>query len=176
MSTRNVFLKAYSQHKSNAKNRGIEMRLTFKEWKKIWLESGKWNERGRLRGQFCMCRFGDLGHYELNNVFIGQGSENVSAAQKYKAKSSETRQRISESNKGVLKYYNIGVDNVMHRPEVKAKISAALSGGNHYRARRIKTPYGEFPSGTVAAKSLGIPKPTVYWRCKYQVLGWSFLT
>lgn len=174
MTTKDPFLKAYTQHKSNAKTRGVEMRMTFAEWKDVWLLSGKWHQRGKFRGQFCMCRIGDFGHYEVGNVFIGEVVDNVSFAQKDRLKSEITRHRMSVAWMGVAREYCRGPMNVMHRPEVKAKMSAAIGGGRHYRAKRVISPYGEFPSGTVAAKLLGIPKPTVHWRCKHEILGWSY--
>jgi hypothetical protein len=55
----------------------LEMRLTFDQWLSIWLESGKILMRGVWKGQYCMARKGDLGHYEVGNVFIQLASENA---------------------------------------------------------------------------------------------------
>lgn len=35
----------YNQAKQNARNRCIPWRLSFKEWKRIWLESGHWEDK-----------------------------------------------------------------------------------------------------------------------------------
>ena len=37
------------------------------------------------------------------------------------------------------------------------------------------TPMGEFESGADAAKELGIPKPTVHWRCSRSWNGWAYV-
>jgi len=66
----------YSLHKHNAKHRGILFRLTFDEWCSIWKQSRKWNQRGWRKGQYCMCRPGDRGAYEVGNVIICLASEN----------------------------------------------------------------------------------------------------
>lgn len=54
----------------------IEFRLTYEEWFKIWEDSGHLEERGRGVGKYCMSRYGDLGHYEIGNVFIQMFSSN----------------------------------------------------------------------------------------------------
>lgn len=174
MATKDPFRKAYTQQKGNAKRRGLEMRLTFEEWKQLWLDSGHWDERGRGACKYCMMRKGDQGHYEINNVFIGLNAKNVSDGNLGKPDSEETKNKKSLALIGKPKPWVRGESNPMHRPEVKAKISVALSGGKHYNAKRVITPMGEFESGTVAAKELGIPKPTVHWRCSRSWNGWAY--
>jgi hypothetical protein len=174
MATKDPFRKAYTQQKSNVRQRGLEMRLTFEEWKQIWLESGYWDERGRGACKYCMMRRGDLGHYEIGNVFIGTGAQNVSDGNLGKPDSEETKRKKSLALSGQPKSWARGDGNPMHRPEVKAKISAAIGGGKHYKAREIITPLGRFDSGVTAAKELGILKPTVYWRCKNNWNGWGY--
>lgn len=69
----------FCQHRYNtAKRPGIEFRLSFEEWWAIWELSGRWSERGRGGEKYCMCRFGDVGHYSVGNVFIATNSENAS--------------------------------------------------------------------------------------------------
>jgi hypothetical protein len=174
MATKDPFRKAYTQQKGNVHHRGLEMRLTFEEWKQIWLESGHWEERGRGACRYCMMRKGDQGHYEVGNVFIGTNAQNVSDGNLGRPDSEETKRKKSEALTGLPKLWARGDGNPMHRPEVKAKISAAIGGGRHYSARRVVTPFGEFDSGTTAAKELGIPKPTVYWRCSRSWNGWTY--
>lgn len=55
----------------------LEMKLTFDEWLAIWLESGKLLQMGRRKGQYCMARKNDLGHYQIGNVYIQLTSENA---------------------------------------------------------------------------------------------------
>jgi hypothetical protein len=174
MVIKDPFRKAYMQQKCNVRRRGLELRLTFEEWKQIWLDSGFWEQRGRGSCNYCMMRKGDQGHYEAGNVFIGTNARNASDGNLGKPTSETTKQKIASALKGQRNYWVEGARNPMHRPEVKAKISAAIGGGKHYRAKRVITPLGEFESGTVAAKELGIPKPTVHWRCSRSWNGWSY--
>lgn len=69
-------LKRFYAHRSNAKLRNIPFLLTFHQWRRIWLESGKWDQCGWRRGQYCMARFGDKGAYEIGNVRICLAEEN----------------------------------------------------------------------------------------------------
>lgn len=66
------------QRNSATHHRGIEWKLTFKEWISVW--DGHWDKRGRGHG-LVMCRRKDKGAYELGNVFIAPGSFNNSAYQ-----------------------------------------------------------------------------------------------
>lgn len=70
--------RAFYVQRQNAKQRGIEWRLTFDEWNRVWQDSGRWDSRGRGAGQYVMSRHGDKGAYEAGNVFINLGSQNVS--------------------------------------------------------------------------------------------------
>lgn len=72
------FRKAFHNHRSNAKFRGIGFELAFEHWLKIWLDSGHLAERGNKRGQYCMARFGDKGPYAVGNVKIITMEENRS--------------------------------------------------------------------------------------------------
>ena len=67
----------YHRHKFNAKKRGVEFLLTFEEWWDIWQASGKWEQRGKGRGQYVMARSGDQGAYERGNVRICPVRENL---------------------------------------------------------------------------------------------------
>lgn len=77
-------LEKYKAHKQSCSNRKdkngnqILMKLTFDEWCYIWDQSGKWEERGRGIGKYCMSRKNDIGHYEIGNVQIKLFSENTS--------------------------------------------------------------------------------------------------
>jgi hypothetical protein len=68
----------FLQQRTNARNRGIDFRLTFEEWRDWWLATGHVDERGRLRGQWVMARPGDRGAYELGNIICLRAEENVS--------------------------------------------------------------------------------------------------
>ena len=60
--------------------RGIEFHLTFEEWCNIWDQSGHYAERGRGDGKYCMSRYGDIGAYEVGNVFIQLNLDNSKQA------------------------------------------------------------------------------------------------
>ncbi|EBG9723259.1 TPA: hypothetical protein G9F28_004607 [Salmonella enterica] len=64
-------LHAFRAQRVHALSRGVEWSLIFWDWWQIWQASGKWELRGRGAGSFCMCRKGDEGAYEKNNVYIG---------------------------------------------------------------------------------------------------------
>ena len=170
------YRKAYTQQKANAKQRGLEMRMSFDEWKSVWIESGFWDNRGRGSENYCMCRNNDQGHYEVGNVFIAQNKCNVSEGNLGKVVSQETRHKISEAHTGKSHDYARGENNVMHRPEVKAKMSQAVGGSNNYRAKTVVSPFGIFGSTTEASKELGIPAVTIQWRCRHNKAGWSYET
>jgi hypothetical protein len=166
--------KKFSAHKSNAKRRGIEFNLTFDEWKQIWLNSGKWDQRGRGAEKYCMCRIGDKGAYSVENVFIGQGKHNVSEGNIGKPDSPETKLKKSQAAKGKKHPWSAGDKNPMHRPDVKVKVSQAICGENHYNHKGVVTPFGYFVTTKVAANSLCIKKSTVEWRCRHNKLGFSY--
>lgn len=58
----------YLKHKTSAKRRGIEFKLTFEEWWAIW--APHYESRGTSAGQMQMCRTGDVGPYASWNVRI----------------------------------------------------------------------------------------------------------
>lgn len=90
----------YKCHKDAAKSRNIDFLLTFDEWWDIWNQSGKWEERGRKRGQYCMSRYGDTGSYSADNVFIQPHGQNIKDANKGRIKSNKIRSKIGEARKG----------------------------------------------------------------------------
>jgi hypothetical protein len=65
----------YQAHKLNAKTRDVTFLLTFNEWWEIW--KPKWHLRGRGVGKYHMCRYGDIGGYTLNNVYLATHTQNV---------------------------------------------------------------------------------------------------
>jgi hypothetical protein len=176
MTTKDFYLKAYTQQKSNAKQRGVEFAITFDEWKQVWIDSGKWGQRGRGAEKYCMCRIGDVGCYKVGNVFVGLGKHNVRDGNLGKLDSDETKRKKSEAMRGKSHPWSAGSNSPMHRPEVKAKLSASISGSKHYSARMVGTPHGIWGSAVECAKALRMPEPTVNWRCRNQKLGFAYLT
>lgn len=168
------FLKMYKAQKSNAKTRGVSFLLTFEQWLSIWTESGKLDQRGRGADKFCMCRNGDVGSYEVDNVFIGTGRENVRAGNLGKLDSDETRQKKSQSMRGIPHPWCVGENNSMHKLEVKVKFIAATGGANHYKSIGVTTPQGFFPTAKAAAEAMGIKRSTIEWRSRHQKFGFSY--
>lgn len=68
--------KVFQAQRSNSKKRGIAWHLSFGQWFSVWQESGKLHLRGRGKGRYVMSRYGDLGAYEIGNVFIQLSTEN----------------------------------------------------------------------------------------------------
>jgi len=67
----------YDQQKYRAKRRGVSFELTFKQWLKIWQDSGHLHERGHRQGQYVMARFFGRGSYEIGNVRIITAEDNT---------------------------------------------------------------------------------------------------
>jgi hypothetical protein len=120
------------QHKGKSRYRGIEFLLTFEEWWSIWQASGKWELRGRRRGQYVMARYGDQGAYEAGNVRICPVSENVAESNRGMDYSAERRSasmkawwaNASKKQRRAISHA-LSVNNGSHRPEVRAKQSEA---------------------------------------------------
>lgn len=68
--------KAYEDQRRHAEARGIPWEFTYADWLEMWLVSGKWQQRGKLSGQYCMCRLFDTGPYSKKNCYIASTDEN----------------------------------------------------------------------------------------------------
>lgn len=84
-------------HRTNAKMRGIEFKLTFEEWFCWWMDTGHYHERGNKHGQYVMARKGDKGAYELGNIECVQAQENSVAPHIGKPKSEEWKDAVRKS-------------------------------------------------------------------------------
>lgn len=86
---------AYHCQKNNAKNRGIEFKLTYQEWIDWWGEDIE--KRGSHRNGLQMQRYGDEGAYELGNIKKGYPKDNRATWSKVNAnKRSEKAKREHE--------------------------------------------------------------------------------
>lgn len=111
-------LSKYKQHRNNANKRKIPFEISFEDWCDIWLTSGHWDNRGKKRGQYVMCRTNDEGPYSKNNVYIDKTENNISLgskgrivtpehleknrrAQLGKKRSPETKKKLSDLRKRV---------------------------------------------------------------------------
>ena len=66
----------------------IEMKLTFEEWCKIWLDSGHLPNL-----PYVLSRVNDCGHYEVGNVYVQHNLMNISEAN---GKDSELDKKINQ--------------------------------------------------------------------------------
>jgi hypothetical protein len=94
--------KKYWAQKAHANERGIPFLLTLEQWCNIWEQSGKWEKRGKNRGQYCMSRYGDNGPYAIDNVFIQTNKNNVRDARCGIPLSTQTKTRLREAVFGVV--------------------------------------------------------------------------
>jgi hypothetical protein len=60
----------FSRQKANAISRGVNWELSFDDWYRIWEDSGKYHERGRLTGQYALVRKNPDVSFNLNNIHI----------------------------------------------------------------------------------------------------------
>ena len=175
------FWQAYRTQRKNAKKRGIDFLISFGDWSAIWLESGNWEDRGRGKGQYVMCRIGDQGPYQVGNVFIAPNAQNTREAAERRVYTDEIRARISAAQRGVPNLRARGVKRGPMSDEVKEKIRLAKIGTRNPNATKAKwtpmrTPYGEFEHGGEAARAAGVTTKTAHNRCKSpNFQDWSYI-
>lgn len=86
--------KAYSRQMSNAKQRGIKWLFNFEEWYYMWESSGKWDQRGRKKHQYVMCRYNDEGPYSFYNTRIDTADNNNKEATYHQYKDHEYKEHV----------------------------------------------------------------------------------
>lgn len=69
---------AFRQQRNSAMGRGIQWRMTLREWLKVWEDSGVMHLRGRGADKYCMARIDDKGPYSVSNVKVITNRQNVS--------------------------------------------------------------------------------------------------
>jgi hypothetical protein len=102
----------------------ILMKMSYEEWKNIWIQSGKWHERGKKAGQYVMTRIDDVGHYEVNNVRITTIGDNVREAHIGTKRSENTKKLMSQKRSGE----NHPLFGKHHKEESKILMSLARKG------------------------------------------------
>ena len=133
---RDLFRKAYQNHKSTAKKRGIEFLFDFDQWKKWWIDSGKWEFRGRKSGCYQMCRYKDSGPYAIWNVYCGTISQNRQEYSIGRPLPESVKEKVSKTMSG--------------RKLSKSHI-ANITGKNNGHAKKTITPLGVFETNNDAA-------------------------
>jgi hypothetical protein len=87
----------FNRQRRTAKQRGIEWRIDFWDWYRIWQDSGHLSERGRCKGSYQMCRSGDIGPYASSTVRIDRMEVNASEAQQTKRRMRQASLTICSS-------------------------------------------------------------------------------
>jgi hypothetical protein len=114
----------YTQQLCQARKRKIDWLFTFESWWKMWEESGKWKERGRKAGQYCMARKGDIGPYSVDNVEIVTIEKNSSDGNKGKSGPWKGKKLPP----AMVEAMRIRATGIRHSDETKKKISEASKG------------------------------------------------
>ena len=96
------FWQRFIEQRQAAKQRGVEWQLDFRSWLEIWQASGHLHERGRCKGQFQMCRLGDIGPYASSTVRIDRMENNASEAQAAKNRIRLARQEAACAATGAV--------------------------------------------------------------------------
>jgi len=109
--------KAQSKSRKDRLGNPIEWHLTFEQWLQIWTDSGFLHLRGTSKGQYCMSRKNDIGHYEVGNVFIQANADNRKDASLGVKQRPETIAKRIKSNTGKKR-----------SPEICQKLSQAFMG------------------------------------------------
>ena len=90
---------AWDKQRQLAARRGIQFNLTYEEWFTWWHEAlaqrGSGAERGKVHGQWMMCRLHDQGPYEVGNIYCGTQADN-SADRQLKAEAKRADITIGE--------------------------------------------------------------------------------
>lgn len=140
----------------------VEMKLTFEEWLSIWISSGKWYLRGKLKGQYCMCRINDIGHYEIGNVFIDLSSTNSRTAPT-PIRTEESRDKVRQALIG------------KSRPkEVFEKGRLTKIKNGVYRPVVSETDNMFFESINAAARYYKLNASTIAARCQKNLKGFRY--
>lgn len=177
--------KKYARHKAQAKFRNIGFNFTFDEWHTWWLSHGvDKNINIKWQGDYrpCMCRKGDLGDYEPNNVYFANHIDNVIDA--HNNNRGNARGRRTDKNyrwgadlltlnelrskynipNGLLTFYRADTyDQKNHKETLKL-----INRYQNHTPNKIKkiwvTPAGSYEDLGEAAASVGLHKDTFrYW-------------
>ena len=68
--------KKYIDQQRMAAWRGIPYKISFTQWRKLWLDSGHWRQVGIGRGTYNLCRIDQRGPYTIDNVHIIPSPDN----------------------------------------------------------------------------------------------------
>lgn len=156
--TKDKFRQGYTRSKADSKRRGVEFLFTFEEWKQWWIDSGKWELRGKKAGCYQMCRKNDVGPYSVDNVYCDTVEANSSLPHKGAKRSKEWSDKIANSLRG--------------KPKSKSHIEALVRSR---LGKKYSTPAGIFVTSAECEEATGVKRATIMWRCKHNYQGqWSY--
>lgn len=121
---------AFRQQKANAARRGIGWNLSLGDFWKIWQDSGKWQERGRGKGKYCLSRYTDKGDYTIGNVWVCSFSENCREAHSHSKRGSDNIHFLYPGTRKpwLAKYGRKSIGYFSTREEAEAAKREYLSG------------------------------------------------
>lgn len=111
------YYRAYCQQKHGAAVRGVEFKLTFKEWCDFWGEDV--DRRGSGPDDLSMQRFADTGPYAIGNIRKGTPRENAVTA------GHMTRLRNTTQAKQELEF---ALDQAMFEPSIEPFLFDPVEG------------------------------------------------
>jgi hypothetical protein len=117
----------FVKQKCMAKFREIEWLLTYEEWIDIWDKSGKWDQRGRGVGKYCMSRIGDTGPYSKDNVYINECVKNSGDKFRGTKQSLDTIAKRSNSLKDVKHSHERRLANRLGQLRYRAKLKTMIT-------------------------------------------------
>ena len=148
---------AWRAQRHNAKRRSIPFEFSLLAWWSWWRREltklGPGARRGVRRGEYMMCRHGDVGPYSEANVYCGTASDNQQDVQ--------PAVRLDRSARMSLRHATNG-------PPLKGR-----TGARHPASRPVVTPLGTFESGQQAAEAHGITRQAVSIFIRTGRKGWG---
>ena len=151
---------AWRTQQHNAKRRGIPFDFTLYAWWMWWRRElakiGPHATRGLKRGEYMMCRHGDVGPYAEWNVFCGTAKDNQQDV--------APEQKIGRRER-MIQWHST------HESWLKGRFGAA-----HPSSKPVVTPLGTFPSAADAGRAHGITRQAVSIAIRDGRKGWHFAT
>lgn len=110
----------YGWQKRTSKKRNVPFLLSFEEWDQWWLSNGVDKNLPAVknnRNTLCMCRYNDVGAYELSNIYCATKSQNSldQKAQGRKCKKLTTPDGVFKSRIAAAQYYQVDPATINYR-------------------------------------------------------------
>lgn len=159
-----IYRKAFLTQRLQAARRGIEFRLTLREWLDWWGDDI--DKRGVGSQDLCMMRPGDIGSYEFGNIVKGTCSQNHKDAKHLPPPPCDKEANSIRSK-------------AWHAARIAAGESWHLSvrGDGHPKSKSVITPDGRFGSIALAAEHYGITRAAMHQRInnwKWKAAGFHY--